>query len=130
MLKYIKIAWRNLWRNTRRTLITSASVFFGVFFAIMMTSVQKGSFENMISNMAKFYSGYIQIQEVEFKESPGVNNSFVISDQLQNAINNNPNITSSTKRVETFALASNEDKSYPSFVIGIDSVLFVISHYI
>ncbi|NQU34407.1 MAG: ABC transporter permease [Bacteroidetes bacterium] len=120
MLKYIKIAWRNLWRNTRRTLITSASVFFGVFFAIMMTSVQKGSFENMISNMAKFYSGYIQIQEVEFKESPGVNNSFVISDKLQNAINDNPNITSSTKRVETFALASNEDKSYPSFVIGIE----------
>lgn len=119
MFKYIKIAWRNLWRNTRRTLITSASVFFGVFFAIMMTSIQKGSFENMISNMAKFYSGYIQIQEVDFKESPGVNHSFKLTDHLQNAINNNKLITSSTSRVETFALASNNDHSYPTLILGI-----------
>lgn len=120
MFKYVKIAWRNLWRNKRRTLITSASVFFGVFFAIMMTSVQKGSFENMIGNMAKFYTGYIQIQEIEFKETPGVNHSFKLNPDLQNAIENNPNITSSTKRVETFALASNEEKSYPAFVLGIE----------
>ncbi len=120
MFKYIKIAWRNLWRNKRRTLITSASVFFGVFFAIMMTSMQKGSFENMISNMAKFYSGYVQIQESNFKETPSVNNSFTLSDELLEAIRNNKDITSTTKRIETFALASNDEKSYPSFVLGIE----------
>ncbi len=120
MFKYIKIAWRNLWRNKRRTLITSASVFFGVFFAVMMTSMQKGSFENMISNMAKFYSGYVQIQERNFKETPSVNNSFTLSDELLEAIRNNKDITSSTKRIETFALASNDEKSYPSFVLGIE----------
>ncbi|MBC8319422.1 MAG: ABC transporter permease [Bacteroidetes bacterium] len=120
MFKYIKIAWRNLWRNTRRTLITSASVFFGVFFAIFMTSLQKGSFENMIGNMARFYSGYIQIQESEFKESPGVNHSFEMSAKLREAIDNNPNITSSTNRVETFALASNKEKSFPAFILGIN----------
>jgi len=120
MFKYVKIAWRNLWRNKRRTLITSSSIFFGVFFAIMLTSIQKGSFENMIKNMAKFSTGYIQIQESEFKESPGVNHSFVFDTELQNAIANNLAVTSSSKRVETFALASNEDKSYPSFVIGIE----------
>lgn len=120
MFKYVKIAWRNLWRNKRRTLITSASVFFGVFFAIMMTSMQKGSFENMINNMAKFYSGYIQIQNADYMNSPGVNHSFVLSENLNNAINNNKHITSSTNRVETFALASNDDKSYPAFVFGIE----------
>ncbi len=120
MIKYFKIAWRNLWRNKRRTLITSASVFFGVFFAIFMTSVQKGSFENMIENMAKFYSGYIQIQQSDFKESPGINNSFKLNEQLQDAISTNPNITSSSSRIETFALASYEDNSFPSFVFGIN----------
>jgi|FLOH01.1.fsa_nt_gi ABC-type lipoprotein release transport system permease subunit len=120
MLKYFKIAWRNLWRNKRRTLITSASVFFGVFFAIFMTSVQKGSFENMIGNMAKFYSGYIQVQQSDFMDSPGINNSFKLNEQLQNAILTNPNITSSSNRIETFALASYEDNSFPSFVFGIN----------
>jgi ABC-type lipoprotein release transport system permease subunit len=120
MFKYLKIAWRNLWRNTRRTLITSASVFFGVFFAIMMTSIQKGSFENMIGNMAMFYSGYIQIQQKNFKETPGVNNSYELPTQLEEIIKNNSQITSSTKRVETFALASNEEQSYPSLIIGVE----------
>lgn len=120
MFNFIKIAWRNLWRNTRRTLITSASVFFGVFFAIFMTSVQKGSFESMVGNMAKFYSGYIQIQQFEFKETPGVNNSFEMSKQLQQAIDNNSNITFSTNRIETFALASYEEKSFPAFIFGIN----------
>ncbi len=120
MLNYVIIAWRNLWRNPRRTLITSASVFFGVFFAIMMTSIQKGSFENMIENMARFYSGYIQIQEKEFMNTPGVNNSFELSPEYKTVINNNQSVTSSTKRVETFALASNGENSYPSFIIGIE----------
>lgn len=120
MFNFIKIAWRNLWRNTRRTLITSASVFFGVFFAIFMTSVQKGSFESMVGNMAKFYSGYIQIQQFEFKETPGVNNSFEMSKQLQQTIDNNSNITFSTNRIETFALASYEEKSFPAFIFGIN----------
>lgn len=120
MFKFLKIAWRNLWRNTRRTLITSASVFFGVFFAIFMTSVQKGSFENMIGNMARFYSGYIQIQQTDFKENPGVNNSFQISQQFEERINTNKRITSSASRIQTFALASNETTSFPAIIFGVN----------
>lgn len=120
MFKYLKIAWRNLWRNTRRTLITAASVFFGVFFAIFMTSVQKGSFENMIGNMARFYSGYIQIQQTDFKENPGVNNSFQISHQFEEQINTNKRITSSASRIQTFALASNETTSFPAIIFGVN----------
>ncbi len=82
MNDYLKIAWRSLWRNSRRTLITAASIFFGVFFAVFMSSLQQGSFENMIDNMVRFYSGYIQIQESEFKDMRSINNSFSPDDQL------------------------------------------------
>lgn len=120
MFKYIQIAWRNLWRNKRRTLITSASLFFGIFFSVMMTSMQKGSFENMIGNMARFYTGYIQIQNKDFKESPGVNNSFVLDDDTKIVIDNISAITSSTNRIETFAIASNVDQTYPSMIFGVN----------
>jgi len=58
MKDYLKIAWRNLWRNSRRTLITAASILFGVFFAVAMSSLQLGTLENMIDNMVRFYSGW------------------------------------------------------------------------
>jgi len=83
-----------------------------------MTSVQKGSFENMIGNMARFYSGYIQIQQTDFKENPGVNNSFQISQQFEERINTNKKITSSASRIQTFALASNETTSFPAIIFG------------
>ena len=116
----LKIAWRNLWRNSRRTLITAASIFFGVFFAAFMSSLQKGSFENMVDNMVRFYSGYIQIQESAFKELKSVNNSFVPDGELEKLISDNQRITQNTYRIETFALAGSETKSYPAMVFGIE----------
>ena len=118
MYDNFKIAWRNLWRNSRRTLITSASIFFGIFFAVAMSSLQKGSFENMVDNMVRFYSGYIQIQQADFKELKSINNSFIPNNALEDLIRENNLITQSTNRIETFALAGSETKSYPAMVFG------------
>ncbi|OQX80495.1 MAG: hypothetical protein B6D61_01915 [Bacteroidetes bacterium 4484_249] len=119
METYFKIAWRNLWRNKRRSLITIASVFFGVFFAVFMSSLQIGTFENMVENMVRFSSGYIQIQNEKFKDNPSVNNSFIDDAELQGLIENNKLITQYTQRIESFALASTGEKSYGAVIFGI-----------
>ena len=51
-----KLAWRNLWRNRRRTLIVVSSVIFSVLLASWMRSMQEGSYESMIDNVVKYYS--------------------------------------------------------------------------
>jgi putative ABC transport system permease protein len=58
-----KLAYRNLWRNKRTTFITIASVFFAVFFAVILRSMQIGVYEKMIENVVGYYSGYIQIHK-------------------------------------------------------------------
>lgn len=115
----LKIAWRNLWRNSRRTLITVASVFFGVFFAVFMSSLQVGSFKNMVDNVVRFYSGYIQIQEKGFKENRSLNQSFVIDKKQSQFIENRKAVTQTTRRVESFALASYKNNSIPAMVFGV-----------
>ncbi|MFW5820750.1 MAG: ABC transporter permease [Bacteroidota bacterium] len=114
------IAWRNLWRNKRRTLITTASVFFGVLLAAIMSSMQEGSYENMIDNVVKFYSGYIQVQEEEYWEHKTLYYSFKATDSLYQKINSVEEINLLVPRLESFALMSSDDITQPARVIGID----------
>ncbi|MBB3188154.1 ABC transporter permease [Microbacter margulisiae] len=53
MNNYVKLAWRNLWRNKRRTLITTASIFFGVILSTFMSSMQEGSYAQYISSIVR-----------------------------------------------------------------------------
>lgn len=117
----IKIAWRNLWRNKRRTLITSSSIFFGVIFSSAMTSLQYGSYDSMINNVVKFYSGYMQIFTEEYHENKTINNSFVVSDSLKKILQSTPEITNYTTRLEYFALASSEEITKGTIIVGINA---------
>jgi len=116
----IKIAWRNLWRNKRRTLITVASIFFGVFLAALMSSMQEGSYSSMIDNVVKFYSGYIQVQHKDYWDKKTVNNSFENHSNLINDIKSVKEITDHTYRLESFSLVASENITQGAMVVGIE----------
>ena len=119
MKNYI-MAWRNLWRNRRRTMITVASIFFGVLFATLMSSMQEGSYSNMINNVVKFYSGYIQVHDKDYWENKTLYNSFEATDTLYRKIQSDPLITQITPRLESFALVSVGDLTQPAMIVGVD----------
>lgn len=120
MKSNIKLAWRNLWRNKRRTLITVASVFFGVLLSTLMSSMQEGSYSSMIDNIVKFYSGYIQIQDEEYWENKTINYAMEPTEQLFELAKSVPEVTQVTTRLESFALASSETLTRGAMVIGIN----------
>ena len=66
MRLYIKLAWRNIWRSKKRTWITASSIAFSVFFACLMQSIQLGSYENMIDNSVRFFTGHIGIHQQDY----------------------------------------------------------------
>ena len=82
----LKIAWRNIWRNKRRTLITVASIMFALFFAIIMRGFQKGSYAKMKENAIESYSGYLQIQKTGYWEDKNINNSLAIDGDIVKAL--------------------------------------------
>jgi ABC-type lipoprotein release transport system permease subunit len=120
MREDIKIAWRNLWRNRRRTVITSASVFFAVFFAVLMRSYELGSYDSMILNFIESYSGYLQVQHIKYQDNPSVDYSFNYSDSLAAAITKVENVVSVSPHIESFALASSGTQTKGVAVLAID----------
>lgn len=119
-MKSYLLAWRNLWRNKRRTLITVASVFFAVFFALLMRSLQLGSYAHMFRNVIESYTGYIQVQNEDFKDNSIVDNSFDFTPEIQKIILSDRNVTDLVPRFESFALASAGPLTKGVLVMGID----------
>ena len=118
MRYYLKMAWRNIWRNKRRTLITAASIFFAVFFAILMRSIQLGTYENMINNVVQAYTGYIQIFDYRYQDDESIDQTIQLSEQLNQQILGNANVTGCVARLVSFALASSGNQTKGVMVVG------------
>ena len=116
----LKIAWRNIWRNKRRTLITVASIMFALFFAIIMRGFQKGSYAKMKENAIESYSGYLQIQKTGYWEDKNINNSLAIDGEIVKALENDERVSVIIPRLESFALASSGESTKGVVVMGID----------
>jgi len=118
-METIKIAWRNLWRNKRRTLITSASVFFAIFLALLMRAFQLGSYDLMVYNIVHAYSGYFQVHSTGYWDDKIINNTFEYTPELISRIDEVPEITSYAPRLESFALGSYGTKTKGVMVNGV-----------
>lgn len=123
MKQYLKLSWRNLWRNKRRTLITVASVFLAVLLAICMRSMQKGTYANMIGNAVRFSTGYFQVHAKGYWDKKSINNSFEQTDRLDSILAAEKNISLAVPRLESFVLASSGDHTKGVQVVGIDREL-------
>jgi putative ABC transport system permease protein len=121
MRTFITLAWRNIWRNKRRSLISIGSVLFAVLFAITADSFERGSYELMIRNMVRFSTGYIQIQDVLYDDEPSIDNSLLYDDELLGVIDGfGDRISYTVPRIQGFALAATDFKTRGVHVMGID----------
>jgi ABC-type lipoprotein release transport system permease subunit len=119
-MKDFQLAWRNIWRNKRRTLITAASVFFAIFFALVMRSFQLGAYDRLFKNVIESYSGYLQLQNKDYSDEPVLDNSFVVDQTLLELLKKDPNVRSVVPRLESFALAAAGSRTQGTIVMGID----------
>jgi len=117
---FLKIAWRNIWRNKRRSIITISSIVFAVLLACLMRSMQLGSYGRMIDNAVRFYSGFVQIHANGYWEDKTIDNSFNYNVSFLDQVNSIPGVEASVPRLESFALSSFQQKTKGVLVMGID----------
>lgn len=119
-MKLLVIAWRNLWRNKKRTLLTMTSVVFAIFFAVLMRSQQKGMYDNAIENVIELQTGHIQIQGKGFSESQDVNDAFYYSDTLFSVLHADGRIEKTIVRLNSGGVASTGPMTKEAFILGIE----------
>jgi len=117
---YVHLAWRNIWRNKRRTMISIASVLFAVVFALLTRSMQLGSYDYMIRNVVRLSTGYMQLHAEGFWEKRSIDLAFLDQARLREQITGVPHVTDLIPRLQTFALAASATGTRGAMINGID----------
>ena len=120
MKMLLKLAWRNLWRNKRRSVITILAVTFAVMLSIVMRGIQLGTYEANIRHMVKLFSGHIQLQAEGFHETPSLQKSFLPDEQMLGLLRQEPRIAAFTHRISGDGLVSYGETSVGAFILGIN----------
>lgn len=116
----IRLAWRNIWRNKRRTLLTAASIFLALFLALLVRSIQIGIFDNLIQVAIESYTGHIQIHKKGYWDDRVIDNAMAYDDTLRKTIQQLGNNTRTVPRLEYFALASSGPQTKGVMLVGTD----------
>ena len=116
----LKLAWRNIWRNKRRSLLTLAAISFATFASIAMRGMQHGTYAVNIENAVKMSSGYLQIQKPGYINSPSLNKSFGNVKAVENKLKSLEIVKGFTPRINADGLISYKDNSFGAAVFGID----------
>ena len=68
------LAWRNLWRNHRRTIIMLSAISVGVWAMIFMTALTQGMVNEMIKDGISVLPGHVQVHHPDYRDDPNINN--------------------------------------------------------
>jgi len=68
MGKLLKMAWRNVWRNWRRTVIAGIAIALGLTFILMFDGMLGGMDEALYGNTVKLQGGNVQVHAPGFRE--------------------------------------------------------------
>ena len=116
----VKMAWRNIWRHPRRTILTICAIAFASAILVFMLSFQFGSYETMINSSVKIFAGHLQVQAQDYETKRDMR--LVVPDPaaVGRILDGAPGVDAYTYRGKAFSMISSRERTYGVMVVGID----------
>jgi ABC-type lipoprotein release transport system permease subunit len=114
------LAWRNLWRNRRRTLVMLAAVTLGVWSMVFMSALMRGMVDEMVRGGLQTLPGEVQVHHPRYRDDPSVVNSMAMPEGALLAALEDPPVAAWTARVRVPAVVSSERESRGVVLLGVE----------
>jgi putative ABC transport system permease protein len=137
MQLYLRLAWRNIWRHRRRTVIIVLAM--GLSLAMMMwyDGLMDGFNNAIAGNAVRVLGGNVQVHAAGYREKVDSNPLLPLKDDsaIVKAALAQPNVIAASRRIQTGGLVSNREGSFPMSIIGIEpkaeaSVSLIAEHIV
>jgi len=120
-MMYFQLAWRNIWRNKRRTAVILTAVVIGIWSMLLLGSLMRGMAVGMIQNGIATLTGHVQIHHKGYRNDPAIENSITEPAPVEAVLQQKlPRGTLWSPRVRVNAVASNARHSSGVTLVGID----------
>jgi len=116
----LKLAFRNILRNRRRSLLTLLSMGGGFFLLCLTLSMSEGSYSNIINIFTQDHIGHVQIHKENYLERPSLYKTINHADVLISKLEQDESVIGVAPRIYGPSLAYGKNKTFPAQVIGID----------
>ena len=114
------LAWRNLWRNYRRTLIMLLAIALGVWAMIFMTALLRGMVDDMVKQGVSALPGHVQVHANAYRDDPSVTHSLPAPNDTLLDVLNSGQVVAWSSRIKLPAMISSEYESRGISLLGVD----------
>jgi len=114
------VAWRNLWRHKRRSLITAVAMAIGVAMCMTMIAWMDGMYAEMFEVMVEQKLGHVQVHHPDYPKKRLVYDTLEDRDALLARIDALPGTVAANPMLAAYALIGGSSKSAGGQIVGID----------
>ena len=117
----IRIAWRNLWRNPRRTALALSAIGLSVMLVLAYTSILRAYGEWIVETITGPMLGHVQAHAPQWRKDRLMDRTLRGVDAQLAELHRDPEVASAMARVYAPALAARGEEGFAVIVMGIDS---------
>ncbi|MFH1435436.1 MAG: FtsX-like permease family protein [Pseudomonadota bacterium] len=114
------MAWRNLWRNKRRTIVTLSSIAFGILLAVLFTGMGDDSWTKAIDLAARMGSGHVTIMHPDYLEAPSLKKTITNVKAKRELASKAADIEQTVTRILGQTMLATANGSYGALFIAYD----------
>jgi putative ABC transport system permease protein len=115
----LTLAWRNIWRNRRRTLIVLTSIVVGVVALVFFESYVNGFMQQMFDSQLGTHTSHLQIHARGFEDDRIVQNFMTESATPAASLKSSPAVKAFSRRTVSYGLISSASNSAGIVLVGI-----------
>jgi len=115
----MKMAWRNLWRNPRRSILTILAIAFSGLLLVFMLSFQFGTYDDMIELSLRVGPGDLQVTADGYREDEDIRKVVENPEAVGSILEGLHQVSAYTYRANAFSLLSSEKRTYGAMITGI-----------
>ena len=122
MTLYLRLAWRNIWRHRRRTIIIVLAMGLSLGMMMFYDGLMDGFNNAIAGNAVRVLGGNVQVHAEGYREKVDSNPLLPLADDtaVVQAALAQPDVVAASRRIQTGGLISNREGAFPMSIIGIE----------